>query len=69
MDDILLSDSNIDTLQRMFEEVKKVLPHWRLQIAPEKVPGGDSFNYLGYKRGLQKLTPTGTNQGRSIVGS
>ena len=33
MDDILLSDSNMDTLERMFEEVKKVLPKWRLQIA------------------------------------
>ena len=26
MDDILLSDSNKDTLENMFEEVKKVLP-------------------------------------------
>ena len=37
MDDILLSDSNKDTLESMFEEVKKVLPRWGLQIAPEKI--------------------------------
>ena len=55
MDDILLSDSNIDTLERMFEEVKKVLPKWGLQIAPEKIQRGDSVNYLGYKIGLQKI--------------
>ena len=36
MDDILFFDSNSDTLERMFEEVKKVLPKWGLQIAPEK---------------------------------
>ena len=36
MDDILLSDSNVDILERMFEEVKKVLHNWVLQIAPEK---------------------------------
>ena len=55
MDDILLSDSNADTLERMFEEVKKVLPKWGLQIAPEKIQRGDSVNYLGYKIGLQKI--------------
>ena len=32
MDDILLSDSNEYTLERMFEEVKKVLPKGGLQI-------------------------------------
>ena len=36
MDDILLSDSNIDTLERMFKEIKIVLPKWGLQVAPEK---------------------------------
>ena len=30
MDDILLSDSNIDTVEGMFEEVKKVVPKWGL---------------------------------------
>ena len=54
-DDILLSDSNIDTLERMFEEVKIVLPKWGLQIAPEKIQRGDSVNYLGYRIGLQKI--------------
>ena len=55
MDDILLSDSNIDTLERMFEEVKIILPKWGLQIAPEKIQRGDSVNYLGYRTGLQKI--------------
>ena len=55
MDDILLSDSNIDTVERMFEEVTKVLPKRKLQIAPEKIQRGDSVNYLGYRIGLQKI--------------
>ena len=55
MDDILLSYSNIDTLERQFEEVKIVLPKWGLQISPEKIQRGDSVNYLGYKIGLQKI--------------
>ena len=38
----------------MFEEVKKVLPGWGLQISSEKVERGNSINYLGYKIGLQK---------------
>ena len=36
MNDIVLSDSNADTLERMFEVVKKALPKWGLQIAPKK---------------------------------
>ena len=55
MDDILLSYSNKDTLESMFEEVKKVLPRWGLQIAPEKIQRGDSINYLGYRIGLEKI--------------
>ena len=55
MDDILLSDSNKDILESMFEEVKKVLPRWGLQIAPEKIQRGDSINYLGYRIGLEKI--------------
>ncbi|MGE9501622.1 reverse transcriptase domain-containing protein, partial [Escherichia coli] len=57
MDDILLSDSNKETLERMFEMVKEVLPRWGLQIAPEKIQRGDSTNYLGYKIVLQKIRP------------
>ncbi|KAL6086199.1 hypothetical protein STEG23_010845 [Scotinomys teguina] len=57
MDDILLTDSNADALERLFEEVKKILPCWGLQIAPEKIQKGDSINYLGYKIGLQKIRP------------
>ena len=41
MDDILLSDQNKDTLERLFEEVKIVLPKCGLQIAPEKIQRGD----------------------------
>ncbi|MGE9714897.1 hypothetical protein ACQP3F_24940 [Escherichia coli] len=37
--------------------VKKVLPHWGLQIAPEKIQRGDSINYLGYKIELQIIRP------------
>ena len=55
MDDILLSDSNKDTLESMFEEVKKVLPRWGLKIASEKIQRGDSINYLGYRIGLEKI--------------
>ena len=39
MDGILLSDSNIDTLERMFEEVKKVLPKWEWQIRRSQSSG------------------------------
>ena len=55
MDEILLSDSNIDTLERMFEKVKIILPKLGLQLAPEKIQRGDSVNYLGYRIGLQKI--------------
>ena len=36
MEDSLLFGSNIDTLEGMLEEIKKILPCWGLQIAPEK---------------------------------
>ena len=49
MDDILLSDLNMHTLERLFEEIKIVLPKWGLQIAPEKIQRG------AYKIGLQKI--------------
>ena len=39
----------------MFEEVKKVLWKWGLQVAPEKIRKGDSVNYLGYRIGLQRI--------------
>ena len=55
MDDILLSDSSIDTLERMFEEINIVLPKWGLQIALEKIQRGDAVNYLDCKIGLQKI--------------
>ena len=51
----MLSDSNIDTLERMFKEVNKVLPKWELQIAPVKIQRENSVNSLGYKIGLQKI--------------
>ena len=55
MDDILLSDSNIDTLERMFENIKKLLPKWGLQTVPEKIQRRDSINYLCYRISLQKI--------------
>lgn len=68
MDDALLADSNDNTVEKMFEEVMKILPCWGLQITPKKIQRGDSINYLGYKIGLQNnSTPKGTNQERSIV--
>ena len=57
MDDILLSNSNIDTLEKNFEEEESVLTAWGLQIAPGKIQIGDSINYLGYKIGQQKIKP------------
>ena len=54
MDDILLSVSNVDTLERMFEGAKKILPCQGLQIALEQIQSWDSINSLGYKIGLQK---------------
>ena len=55
MDDILLSNLNMNILERMFEKVMKVLPKWGLQIASEKIQRGESVSYLGYKIGLQKI--------------
>lgn len=42
MDGVLLSDSNVDTLERMLA-VKKILVCWGLQIVPEKIQRGDSI--------------------------
>ena len=39
----------------MCEEVKEVLPKGGLQNAPENIQRGDSVNYLGYRRGFQKI--------------
>ena len=57
MDGILLADSDINIVERMFDEVKKNLPSWGLQITPEKIQRGDSINYLGYKISLQRVRP------------
>ena len=56
MDDNLLCDSNVYILEKMFEEVKKVLPNQGLKNAPENIQTGNSINYLGYKIGLQKIS-------------
>ena len=53
MDDILLSDSNVDTLERMFEEENFAL--LGITNCSWKIQRGDSINYLGYKIGLQKI--------------
>ena len=36
MDDILCTDSDTGTLEKMFKETQRILPCWGLQIAPEK---------------------------------
>lgn len=36
MDDKLLADLDADNLAQMFEEAKKILPWWELQITPKK---------------------------------
>lgn len=46
MDDILLSDSNGDTLgEKCFNEAKRFLPNWGLQIAPGKKYREETINY------------------------
>ena len=62
MDDSLLANSEINILERMFDEVnkqtnQKTLPCCGLQIDPEKIQRGDSLNYLGYRRSLQNVSP------------
>lgn len=37
MDGILLADSNRDTIEKMFNKVKRILPYLGLQITPEKL--------------------------------
>lgn len=50
MDEILLDDSDTDTLEKIFDKAKKILPCWGFQIAPEKkIQRVASINYLGYK--------------------
>ena len=52
---ILLADSDTDTLGKMFDKIKRILPCWGLQIVPENTQRGESINYLGYNIGLQKV--------------
>lgn len=50
MYNILLADSNIDTLEEMFEEIKYCfIGDYKLL---QKKYREDSINYLGYKVGL-----------------
>lgn len=53
MDDVLLADSDKDTLEKMFKGTQRILPCWGLQIAPKKYRV-HSINYLGYKISQQK---------------
>ena len=56
MDDILFADSNVDTLENMFEEVKKKIPLLGItNCSWKKIQRGDSIDCLGYKIGLQKI--------------
>lgn len=50
MDDVLLADSDKDTLEKMFKGTQRIPPCWGLQIAPEKIERVDSINYLDYKK-------------------
>ena len=54
MEDILLADSNMIPLKKMFEEMKKISC---LEITKfsRKMQRGDSINYLGYKINPQKI--------------
>ena len=49
----MLFDSNADNLEEMFEEVKKVLPRWELQIAPKNTER--RLCHLGYNICYRKL--------------
>lgn len=70
MDDVLLADSDKDTLEKMFKGTQRILPCWGLQIAPKKYRV-HSINYLGYKISQQKknLTIKGTDLSRSAAKS
>lgn len=53
MYNILLADSNIDTLEEMFKEMKYCfIGDYKLL---QKKYREDSINYLGYKVGLQNV--------------
>jgi hypothetical protein len=47
-DEILLADSNEDTLEKMFKETQRILPYWGLQTAPEKLQRGNSLKLFGF---------------------
>lgn len=48
MDATLLVDPHVDTLGKMFDELKIILPYRGLQFYPEKkIERGDLINYLG----------------------
>ena len=57
MDGILLTDSDANTLEKIFKGTKKIFPPWDYKFAPETLQRGDSINCLGYKMGLQKIQP------------
>ena len=47
MDDILLADSDADTLGKTFDEVKRILPCQGRKLLLKKMQRGDSVKYLG----------------------
>ena len=47
MDDMLLTDSDEDVLEKMLQETKRILPCLGLHIALENIQNGDSLFYLG----------------------
>ena len=57
MDDIFYAYSNIDNLEKVFEDVKRNLPAWRLQIGPEKYKEGTPLIIQAEKQANKKLDP------------
>lgn len=52
---MILVDSDAYALEGIFDEIKKSLPFYGVQIASIKLQGRDNTNYLGYKINLQKF--------------
>jgi hypothetical protein len=58
IDDILQVDSDNNILGKIFDEVKRILPCWELQIAPEKKKIQRKESYLDYKIDIEKKSST-----------
>lgn len=63
MDGSLLADSDADTLEKAFDEVKRILLVWRLQIASEIIQREILLSRIIY-RFTDTLITENTNQER-----